>query len=349
MGEKPPNADIFDPNDVRSSDDITRNILEMLDLDENKIKEMRAVNTVFASGAEDLLPIRIKGGSIADAIRRYRLVRAKGPQQVIIIIPDTDHYKIGRGVINGNIYRNYSHKRVLDTTSSYTALDYLPQDLTNLKIITPELEVTCDGPSYDVKWLIDEVPVACFSSCERLRNFTFPSTLKRIRGYAFAACTLSNVDLEHTQLQIIEEQAFHRSGLVSVSFPPSLGTIGLRAFNACLNLRHVRFAEGSQTELRNYAFSSCMRSDMEIHFPESGKIVIGYRSFGNCGLLTVHITPGVFRVYRQAFRDCQALVSVTIDARVPSDAVLFDAFPIWTQVEHMGRCDFGSCVLQLRF
>lgn len=51
-----PGTDIFDPADIRSSDDLTRNILEMLDTQDNPIKEMRTVNTVFQTGGKALLP-----------------------------------------------------------------------------------------------------------------------------------------------------------------------------------------------------------------------------------------------------------------------------------------------------
>ena len=51
-----PGTDIFDPADIRSSDDLTRNILEMLDTQDNPIRDMRSVNRVFQTGGKALLP-----------------------------------------------------------------------------------------------------------------------------------------------------------------------------------------------------------------------------------------------------------------------------------------------------
>lgn len=356
MSSVDPTASIFDPQDNRFSDDITENILSMLDLEQDELKKTRTVSKIFASGALNLMNTVVKidpiSKSIDDAIRKFRNFRKKHPTKMVeILIPDTSYYTIGSHTINGMQLDFQSHQVTTLNTSNYSSLDFLPQDLTLLKIKTPELELTLNGTTYDVKWLLDQVPVFAFQNCTRLRKISFPPTLLLIDAHAFENCpNLENLHLEHTRLQVIGEVAFARTGVIQVLLPPSLGVIEFSAFRSCRNLTSVTFAEDSMTKIRHYAFTNCTNNvGMQLLFPEAGCISISYRSFVNCNILTVEITPAVCFVEKEAFFNCDNLEIAFIDRRVRLGSVSDRAFPAWTIVEHMSRCNFGSCVLQLRF
>lgn len=270
---------------------------------------------------------------------------------VEILIPDTSYYTIGSHTINGMQQDFQSHQVITLNTSNYSSLDSLPEDLTLLKIKTPELELTLNGTTYDVKWLLDQVPVRAFENCTRLRNVSFPPTLLLIDAHAFENCpNLENLHLEHTRLQVIREEAFARTGVIQVLLPPSLGVIKMYAFTSCRNMTSVTFAENSMTKIHSYAFTGCTNNvGMQVLFPEAGCISISYHSFVNCNILTVEITPAVCFVMDEAFFDCDNLEIAFIDNSVRRSYLSDRAFPTWTIVEHMSRCNFGSCVLQLRF
>jgi len=347
-------TDIFDPVDIRSSDDVTRHILEFAN---NQIREMRSVNTVFQSGGEGLMPevIRVQrtglvgfSRSVNDALRRYRLIRAKYPNKKIeIIIFDTNTYKLGQGSINGIQTMKYSHRILTMSTSNYQDLQYLPIDLTNLKIITPEIEVLCEKEYYDVVWKIGDIPPTCFLNCNRLRNVRLNAAVTVIGVEAFAGCTnLSSINLEDTKVQTIHERAFAQTGPIQVTTPSTLMVVLPRAFVAS-QVSRVTFNSAYHILISEYAFLDCNEL-LQVHFPEWGKVMIGIRAFMQCRrLYFADITRAVIGIQSQAFYACLQLQNVNIHRGVL--AIDATAFPTDTNISRgPGRCDTGVCVLQLR-
>ena len=69
----------------------------------------------------------------------------------------------------------------------------------------------------------------------------------------------------------IEQSAFSNAKMVEVSFPSTLRTIGIFAFDHCQNLNSIDFKEGIE-EIGFYSFSKCPNL-LEVHLPDSLKSV----------------------------------------------------------------------------
>lgn len=350
---------IFNPSDSRSSDDIMGNILEMAGGD---IKDLRTVNRVFESGGARLLPWVIevqhrdwRGGrspDLNDAIRRLRLIRARRPNDTFEIrVLDTDYYRLGDGMINGTVLREYSHRVDVTAASNYSGLRLLPQDL-QFRILTPEIVVNVDFGFFDVNWRGDDIPPVCFSGCERLRNFQCGDNVTSIGVEAFAGCYNLNIILS-PRLRTIHARAFQAAGAWRLRLPDdarplvmpeSVAHIGTSAFNGS-GITSLEF-RSQNCILESGAFLNCYEL-VSVVFPQQGQIHIGERAFWGCSRLQfADITPAIRSVQSLAFSECENLEDVNIEgnAEIAEDAYANTPFRI------KRRCgDMPSCVLQLRF
>ena len=122
-----------------------------------------------------------------------------------------------------------------------------------------------------------------------------------------------------------------------LTLPPSVRTIGARAFDGCKNLTRIHFSEGLTT-IGKYAFWECTglsrmtlpdslqkigdcaffgcSSLKRIKIPKNMK-TLGYSAFKACDGLTQVVLPnGLQRIETEAFRWCRALESVFIPRSV---------------------------------
>jgi hypothetical protein len=101
----------------------------------------------------------------------------------------------------------------------------------------------------------------------------------------------------------------------NVSIPSSVTTIGMRAFNQCLNLTSVNIPNSVAT-IRPSAFSVCVNLE-SITLPNN-ITNISNGCFALCGLTSVTIPNSVTSIGTEAFEDCSSLTSVTIPNSVVS-------------------------------
>ncbi|GMH80152.1 hypothetical protein TL16_g08424 [Triparma laevis f. inornata] len=85
---------------------------------------------------------------------------------------------------------------------------------------------------------VESIGVRAFKGCHSLTSVSFPRTLKLICQLAALYCTsLENVDLLHTNLQELGQQAFSQCyELKSTTIPDSLQTLGDHVFLNCFKL-----------------------------------------------------------------------------------------------------------------
>ncbi|GMH51017.1 hypothetical protein TrLO_g12743 [Triparma laevis f. longispina] len=90
----------------------------------------------------------------------------------------------------------------------------------------------------DIPEGISSIGPGAFGACRSLTIIFFPTTLKAIGGGAFVACySLENIDLLHTNLQLLGASAFQScKNLTSVMIPDSLQTLGKTVFLKCSKL-----------------------------------------------------------------------------------------------------------------
>ena len=86
---------------------------------------------------------------------------------------------------------------------------------------------------------IRKIGESAFAGCKNLQKINLPDSLKVIEESTFSNCkSLKEIDLP-PKLRKIEGFAFSRCGLVNISIPNTVDTIGLRAFGVCESLAHI--------------------------------------------------------------------------------------------------------------
>ncbi len=124
-------------------------------------------------------------------------------------------------------------------------------------VTIPE-RVEHDGTAYEVTWC-----AANSFRLSRISRVVLPSTLTRIRSYAFYCCyNLTSVDFQGTpQLSYIEGHAFEtpnaNGALSQMRFPASLHSVGVYAFAGQSALVDLSFEGESLEFLGQYAFTNC--------------------------------------------------------------------------------------------
>ena len=141
---------------------------------------------------------------------------------------------------------------------------------------------------------------------------------------------------------------FGMEEIEELTIPPSVQTIGVRAFDGCKNLARINFSEGL-TAIGKHAFWECTSlsrmtlpdslqkigecgffgcsSLKKVKIPKSMKS-IGYSAFKACSGLTQVVLPNGLRgIETEAFRWCRSLESVNIPR----------------SVDHIGQNAFDGC------
>ena len=113
---------------------------------------------------------------------------------------------------------------------------------------------------------------------------------------------------EEIPVKEIAESAFEgNGGLVSVSIPASVVSIGSRAFYGCSNLASVSFGNGSALEtIDDHAFCNCS-SLVSLHIPSSVTSIGSYAFSGCSSLASVYIPGSVASIVSYAFDGCPSL------------------------------------------
>ena len=86
---------------------------------------------------------------------------------------------------------------------------------------------------------LEEIGISDFEYCAALRSIQLPSTIRRIRAYAFRLCvSLQAIDLPEF-LERIDNDAFLACGLRSIYIPAATTSIATTAISACRHLTRV--------------------------------------------------------------------------------------------------------------
>lgn len=132
-----------------------------------------------------------------------------------------------------------------------------------------------------------------FYSCTSLKHITIPSALSSWGESAFWECHLESVTLAEG-LKRIPNYAFRCNDLTEVVIPSSVEKIGIRAFEACLNLQSVKLPKGLQA-IDSGAFRCCI------------------------ALTEITIPSTVTSMDEMAFDECAALQKVYFEGDAPDN------------------------------
>ena len=131
-----------------------------------------------------------------------------------------------------------------------------------------------------------------FSHNRMLRSVNIPNSVRVIREFTFEGCiALNNITL-HDGLESIEQRAFMRTGLTSVTWPAGVTSIPYAVFSGSQALQSVTIPEGVTS--------------------------IGPSAFSSSGLTSITLPSTIEEIHADAFRACSSLVTVSIPETVTS-------------------------------
>lgn len=180
---------------------------------------------------------------------------------------------------------------------------------------------------------------SAFADCAGVIDLTIPKGVKSIGRKAFSGCnriellrtggsfviadhipgyrTLTDIlILEGTQ--VIVPGAFREcAALTSIYFPPSVRTIGSRAFLNCTSISGELMLPEALLQISDSAFFNC-RSLTAVQLPD-GLTTVGERAFYKCEGLSsdLSIPESVNEIKNAAFYQCNGITSVKVAAIVP--------------------------------
>ena len=178
-----------------------------------------------------------------------------------------------------------------------------------------------------------------FFGCSTLYNSSIPSTVVSIGESAFEQCSKFTRISIPSGIQSIGARAFSDTGLMSVTLPEGLTSVGDYAFFACTALRTATIrCEGAEfgssifsgctaltgvtlpegmTKLTNNYFSGCTALK-SVTLPKTLTEIASYAFSGCSGLERIEFPASLTSIGGNAFRNCSALKNILFWGRAPS-------------------------------
>ena len=164
-----------------------------------------------------------------------------------------------------------------------------------------------------------EIPDSMFYGCENLTTMDIPAGIITIGASAFNTCSVyNNVELP-SSLKNLSELAFCKSGVLEISLPKSLETMGNRVFLNCGRLKKVEFDKDMQlTTLPDNTFKGCSKLE-DFTLPLSMK-TIGEAAFSGCSSLKRLVLngTGIQAISANAFNGCYSIEEITLPTSIGS-------------------------------
>ncbi len=114
---------------------------------------------------------------------------------------------------------------------------------------------------------VEKIGPMAFTGDDRLKSAELPQTLTEISYRAFYNCTrLESVNLP-PQLQTVGDLAFYYAGLMEITVPQSVKTIGKGAFHSCTSLKTAR-VEADVTAIDCGVFGYCTALE-SVYLPQT--------------------------------------------------------------------------------
>lgn len=213
--------------------------------------------------------------------------------------------------------------------------------------IAASAETSTKGSGID--WTLDDNGVLAITSDTGLSEAISAMNADSSKKAAVTALELSGI----TRIPDYSFRSY--SGLIRVSIPETVTSIGSQAFMACTNLKSVSISQGVQT-IREQAFKDCFELE-NVTIPQSVQ-TIGQYAFNNCHKITeVQIPSGLSDssydnpcIPEGIFAGCDSLTHVTIpEGIVTIKQFAFDSCTNLTNVEipssatSIGNYAFQTC------
>ncbi|MBR6485317.1 MAG: leucine-rich repeat domain-containing protein, partial [Lachnospiraceae bacterium] len=135
---------------------------------------------------------------------------------------------------------------------------------------------------------------------------------------SFAECTGMTGELKlPSSLKVIGDHAFTSTGFTGeLVLPDTLESIGDGSFSDCTGLTSIRAFPATLKHIKEDAFGGCTSLKGELVFPER-MTFLGEKAFWKCPVTKVTFGKDFCSIGEGAFRECEALKSVTFTGDIP--------------------------------
>ncbi len=166
-------------------------------------------------------------------------------------------------------------------------------------------------------------PVKLFLNDELLSDVVIPEGTTIVNNGAFYKSLITSVTVPST-VKVIGDSAFADcSALQNVYLKDSLATIKSSAFSRCTNLEHVELPKNLRA-IEDASFAGCYNLK-DVRIPKSLRL-IGDRAFSSCESLdSICLPANLVAIGRRAFYNCSNLKKIQSDNKFPTD-IDADAF-----------------------
>lgn len=168
------------------------------------------------------------------------------------------------------------------------------------------------GSTYTIPDTVTEIGEYAFYKNRNLQSINL-NKVKRIKSHAFdSAEKLGKIELTESVNEIGSYAFTYIYNLGSIHIPSSLTNLGYSAFEGCIKLKNVTWAENCQlSTISNYAFSRCALSNISL---PDGIINVESYAFSYCGSLkSVNIPSTITNWSSSALSGCNNLISINVD------------------------------------
>ena len=206
----------------------------------------------------------------------------------------------------------------------------LPTDLTE---ITDDMFNGCTKLStLNLPNTVKKIGASAFAGCTLLSTLVIPDNVDNIGASAFKGCTSYNIDHLPSKLESLGEAAFLNSGIVKITVPKSITTMGNSVFRECVNLEEATFDKEMQlSRLPDNTFNKC--SKLEKFTLPTNTVTIGNLAFFQCNGLKQLLLDDtkIATISSSAFNGCTQLKVITLPSTITT--LQSNAFSYCSNVE----------------
>lgn len=189
----------------------------------------------------------------------------------------------------------------------------------------------------ETTYSVIEIGKYAFNDCYNLTDVVIPSSIKIIRGAAFAKTYIYNIEIPES-VEILGDGVFSNcSNLTEITIPASVSSIGSSLFSGCSKLKSITFLNDSYSEIPDYTFSGCSSLEsfslgsqitslgeaafmyttnlLNLDIPNSVNF-IGQNCFLGCGVTSLNIPDGISSLPGAMFAGCKNLSYIKLPSNL---------------------------------
>ena len=162
----------------------------------------------------------------------------------------------------------------------------------------------------------------CLCSNTSVKTLITPASLKTLGRHSLAGSLVEHVCL--TSVDVIEDDAFWASNVISIDLPKSLISVGNDAFGQCHYLKKLEF-KNSETVFKGRIAPMAYALETVV-LPDGVKEIPGGAFYYCESLCNIRIPESVVHIGDGAFQGCKSLLEITIPKSVKTlDWNVFDS------------------------